>query len=77
MRNLAQEIQTLKAEIERLTECVAFTESMLNRENSDSDPDHKARGERLAQGELDCLYLSMVQFANQAQTQAQQGGENA
>lgn len=72
MRNLPQEIQALKAEIERLTECVAFAESMLNRENSNSAPDRKARGERIAKGELDCLYLSMVQFAKQAP----QGGEN-
>lgn len=73
MRNLSQEIQALKAEIARLADGVAFAESMLNRENSNSDPDRKARGERIAKGELDCLYLSMVQFAKQAQ----QGGDNA
>lgn len=65
MRNLSQEIQALKAEINRLMDHVQFAESMLNRDNS--DPDRKARGERIAQGELDCLYLSMALFANQAQ----------
>ncbi|MGX3021513.1 hypothetical protein [Ursidibacter sp. B-7004-1] len=66
MRNLPQEIQALKAELESLLDDIQFCEEMMSKGN-----------DKLAPKMLDCIYSSMKNTATtQELRQAMQGGRN-
>ena len=71
MRNLPQEIQTLKAELESLLDDMQFCEEMMSKGN-----------DKLAQKMLDCVYTSMQNTAitadlkNKQFTETSKGAKN-
>ncbi|MGX2975654.1 hypothetical protein ACWIUH_11690 [Ursidibacter arcticus] len=66
MRNLSQEIQTLKAELESLLDDMQFCEEMMSKGN-----------DKLAQKMLDCVYSSMKNTATTHELrQTMQGGRD-
>ncbi|MGX3067124.1 hypothetical protein [Ursidibacter arcticus] len=65
MRNLPQEIQTLKAELESLLDDMQFCEEMMSKGN-----------DKLAQKMLDCVYSSMQNTTITAELKNKQLTEN-
>ena len=69
MRNLAEEIQTLKAELADISENVQFLEQWLKEMKTAQD---KAHYQRLCKSSLDIVYRQMQYFGHIAEYHAEQ-----